>query len=95
MFFSYFVSVDEITTSSLCRRRIKVVDVNDNRPEFTLRAQGTGGYSFSTKETVRVGETLYTSVAVKVKKILSVIFMNFKVQNLNVFVSEHLSDRCL
>ena len=61
-----------------CRRRIKVVDVNDNRPEFTLRAQGTGGYSFSTKETVRVGETLYTSVAVKVKKILSVIFMNLK-----------------
>ena len=58
--------------------------MNDNRPEFTLRAQGTGGYSFSTKETVRVGETLYTSVAVKVK-ILSVFFLNFKIQNLNVF----------
>ena len=62
--------VEIITTSSFCRRRIKVVDVNDNRPEFTLRAQGTGGYSFSTKETVRVGETLYTSVAVKVKSLI-------------------------
>lgn len=37
------------------------MDVNDNSPEFL----GSKEYQFSTKETVGVGETLYTSVAVR------------------------------
>ncbi len=37
-----------------------VLDVNDNKPEF-LNAP----YSFSIDETVRVGETLFSSVAVR------------------------------